>query len=80
MDAGAISLYPGAAGPVSGWWLPMVIVVAVMPGALALSGPEPEDAEPEPDEPPAFEPPLDEQAPAVTRAAAAKAVMARVRL
>src|SRR6516225_1624974 len=35
--AGAISLYPGAAGPVSGWWLPMVIVVAVMPGADAVS-------------------------------------------
>src|SRR5580658_2200149 len=34
--AGAISEYPGAAGPVSGWVLPMVTVVAVMPGADAV--------------------------------------------
>src|SRR6266511_2800914 len=33
--AGAISLYPGAAGPVSGWWLPMVTVSAVTPGVVA---------------------------------------------
>jgi hypothetical protein len=35
-DPGAISEYPGAAGPVSGWWLPIVMVVAVMPGAEAV--------------------------------------------
>jgi len=34
-DAGAISLYPGAAGPVSGWWVPNVMLVAVTPGAVA---------------------------------------------
>jgi hypothetical protein len=34
--AGAISEYPGAAGPVSGWVLPIVTVVAVTPGADAV--------------------------------------------
>src|ERR1700737_5207640 len=34
-EAGAISEYPGAAGPVSGCVLPMVTVVGVMPGAEA---------------------------------------------
>src|SRR5580700_12016780 len=34
--AGAISEYPGAAGPVSGWVLPIVTVVAVIPGADAV--------------------------------------------
>src|SRR5690349_19144791 len=37
--AGAISLYPGAAGPVSGWCEPIVTVVAVTPGADALLSP-----------------------------------------
>jgi hypothetical protein len=36
LDAGAISEYPGAAGPVSGWVLPIVTVVAVTPGAEAV--------------------------------------------
>jgi hypothetical protein len=30
-----ISEYPGAAGPVNGWVLPIVMVVAVIPGADA---------------------------------------------
>src|SRR5580704_17379741 len=34
-EAGAISLYPGAAGPVSGWCVPNVMLVAVTPGAVA---------------------------------------------
>ncbi len=38
-DAGAISSYPGAATPVSGWWLPIVMVLAVMPGAEAVRAP-----------------------------------------
>src|SRR5215469_10806065 len=42
LDAGAISLYPGAAGPVSGWWLPIRIWFAVMPGAAAALPPEAE--------------------------------------
>jgi hypothetical protein len=33
-DAVAISLYPGAAGPVKGWWVPKVMLVAVTPGAV----------------------------------------------
>ena len=42
--AGPISPYPGAAGPVSGWLLPRVIVVAVMPGADAALPPlDPDD-------------------------------------
>jgi hypothetical protein len=36
LAAGAISEYPGAAGPVSGWVLPIVTVVAVTPGAEAV--------------------------------------------
>ena len=44
MDAGAISSYPGAATPVSGWWLPIVIVVDVMPGAEAVSAALDEEA------------------------------------
>src|SRR5580692_3093954 len=36
---GAISLYPGAATPVSGWWLPIRISDFVMPGADAVSAP-----------------------------------------
>src|SRR5580704_6778242 len=40
---GAISLYPGAATPVSGWWLPIRIWDLVMPGADAvLVVPEPD--------------------------------------
>src|SRR5579864_8165622 len=39
-EAAEISEYPGAAGPVSGWVLPSVIVVAVMPGAEAVFVPE----------------------------------------
>src|SRR5579863_8332932 len=42
-DAGAISSYPGAAGPVSGCVLPMVTDVAVTPGADAALAPEPDD-------------------------------------
>jgi hypothetical protein len=45
LDAGAISSYPGAATPVSGWWLPIVIVLAVMPGAEAVSA-APDEEEP----------------------------------
>jgi hypothetical protein len=36
LAAGAISEYPGAAGPLSGWVLPMVTVVEVTPGADAV--------------------------------------------
>src|SRR5260370_13683494 len=43
-----MSLYPGAAGPVSGWWLPMRICVLVMPVA---------DAPPLEPPPPPLEPP-----------------------
>src|SRR6516162_6958726 len=46
LAAGAISLYPGAAGPVSGWWLPMRIWVLVIPGTdAAAAPPEPEPPE-----------------------------------
>src|SRR5580704_16513511 len=54
LEAGAISSYPGAATPVSGWWLPIVMVVAVIPGAEAVSAllllpdDEPEPLEPQP--------------------------------
>ena len=33
--------------PVSGWWLPIRMVVAVMPGADAVSAAEPDPEEPE---------------------------------
>src|SRR3954452_8600018 len=43
-DAGAISLYPGAAGPVSGWWLPIVTVVFVTPSEDLPPPPPPHPA------------------------------------
>src|SRR6266702_7149402 len=45
LEAAEISLYPGAAGPVRGWWLPMRIWVLVIPGADAAA-PPPEPPEP----------------------------------
>jgi hypothetical protein len=36
LEAFEISEYPGAAGPVNGWVLPIVMVVAVIPGADAV--------------------------------------------
>src|SRR3954453_921906 len=43
-EAGAISLYPGAAGPVSGWWLPIVTVSFVTPSEDELPPPPPQPA------------------------------------
>src|SRR5215468_1874614 len=67
--AGAISLYPGAAGPVSGWWLPIRICFAVIPGADAVAAPEDDEDEPE----------LPPQPAAIIATAAVAATMAGVR-
>src|SRR2546430_16011823 len=46
-----ILLYPGAAGPVSGWWVPMITLVSVTPGAESAAGPPPLGASPAPEHP-----------------------------
>ena len=40
MVAAEIFEYPGAAGPVSGWCVPTVTVVAVTPGTLSAEPPD----------------------------------------
>jgi hypothetical protein len=63
--------------PVSGWWLPIVMLVAVIPGAEAVSFCEPP---PEPEPPPGEPDPLEPQAATSMATAASPAIGASVNL